>query len=420
MLNDISADLGVSVATSQWLSTGYILSLGVFVPLAPFLFKRTSERTLIMLAMALVAAGSLAMILAPSFEIALVARVMQAAGISLILPTMQTMIMVDLPKKHLGLFMGINGISMGFMVNVGPTIGGAMAGAFGWRSFFWLFLSLAVILAIPTLLCGRKGGAEAALAKFDAPSFLMCSFAFIGILLGFSNASRMDLTNVLVWLPIILGSALLVVFVMRENRLENPLISMQIFANKQFRWGFIANCLLSVSFVGVALVIPLYVQDLKGGTALDAGMVMLPASVVALVVNVIAGIAMDHFGARKVLLFTGSMLVVGAAMAVVCDQDTSLEYLAFSQAVRAVGISGSIGPLIGWALADLPRRIVSDGSSFLTVVRQAAASLGTSIMVLLIVSLTAAGQVVLSYQAAYAFSLVFAVATLAVIVARVR
>ncbi len=419
LLNGISADMGISVATSQWLTTGYILALGVFVPLAPFLTKRFSERFMILCSLISVAVGSLLIVLVPVFGVALFARVLQAAGAGFMMPVMQTMVMVDLPRERMGLFMGINGIAMGFMVNVGPSIGGALAEAFGWRSFFWFIFGMMVLLIFPTLKCARTLGGNRD-EHFDLPSFLICGFGFVGLLLGFSNASTLGIAHAMVWVPLVLGSLLLALFVRHEKGMENPMISMDIFANKQYCWGFAGSCLLNASFVGIMLVIPLYVEDLQGGTALDAGLVLLPASLVALAGNLGAGVMVDRVGPRKVLITTTTVLLVGSIMALPCGEDTPLWYLSLSQAVRALGISGSIGPFIGWALAQLPGRIMSDGSSFLTVGRQASASLSTSIMVLIIVALSPTGPVALAYQAAFFFSVVVAAFTLGLALWKVR
>ncbi|MDD6786344.1 MAG: MFS transporter [Eggerthellales bacterium] len=419
LLNGISADMGVSVATSQWLSTGYILAFGVFVPLAPFLIKRFSERFMILLSLSAIAIGSLLIVLVPVFEVALFARILQAAGAGLTMPAMQTMVMVDLPRDRMGFFMGINGIALGFMVNIGPSISGALAEAFGWRSFFWFIFICMVLLVAPTIKYARATGGSIN-EKFDFPSFLICGFGFVGLLLGFSNASRMGFATPLVWLPLLVGAVLLALFVRREKRMDDPMVNMSIFANAQYRWGFIGMCILFASFVGIMLVIPLYVQDLRGGSALDAGLVVLPASLVALVGNLGAGVLVDRIGARKVLIASTAILLLGAVLAVPCDETTPLWYLALTQVIRGLGISASIGPFVGWSLADLPKRVVSDGSSFLTVGRQAAASLGTSLMVLLILVFSPDGPVAFAYQAAFAFAAVLSVFTLVLAIWKVR
>lgn len=213
-------------------------------------------------------------------------------------------------------------------------------------------------------------------------------------------------------------------FVRRQKRVDDPLISMDIFSSRQYRAGFIAQNLLNASFMGVTLIVPLYVEGLCGGTALEAGVVLLPGTVAALVLNPLAGVLTDKVGVRPVALVSGAFLATGAVLMSFLDADTPLYVTTLCQAVRAVGVSGLVGPLTSWSLAQLPRPIVADGSSFCISARQACASLGTSVMVFLIAvaGASAAGLAnpALAYQLAFGFSAVMAVATLGFIVAKVR
>ena len=222
-----------------------------------------------------------------------------------------------------------------------------------------------------------------------------------------------------------LGALFLVLFVRRQKRVNDPLISMDIFASRQYRAGFIAQNLLNASFMGVTLIVPLYVEGLCGGTALEAGVVLLPVTVAALVLNPLAGVLADRVGVRPVALVSGAFLAAGAVLMSFLDADTPLYVTTLCQAFAgAVGVSGLVGPLTSWSLAQLPRPIVADGSSFCISARQACASLGTSVMVFLIAvaGASAAGLAnpALAYQLAFGFSAVMAVATLGFIVAKVR
>ena len=189
-------------------------------------------------------------------------------------------------------------------------------------------------------------------------------------------------------------------------------------------FGFIAQNLLNASFMGVTLIVPLYVEGLCGETALEAGVVLLPGTVAALVLNPLAGVLTDRVGVRPVALVSGAFLATGAVLMSFLDADTPLYVTTLCQALRAVGVSGLVGPLTSWSLAQLPRSIVADGSSFCISARQACASLGTSVMVFLIAvaGASAAGLAnpALAYQLAFGFSAVMAVATLGFIVAKVR
>ena len=420
VMNQACATVGVGLETGQWLTTIYILALGIAVPLAPFVLKRFSEKVLILSSLATSIAGCLMMVFAQSFAVAFIARILQACACGLLMPYMQTIIMTDLPRNHMGLFMGINGVAFGFSSNVGPTIAGLVESVWGWQSFFWLYLLICVVLLIPSMVCSKAGGTGKTKLHFDYKSYILCSFAFIALLLGISNASSLGPSSALVWAPLVIGAVLLVLFVVLQLKLQTPFISMDIFKSNEYTVGFIALCFLFMSFVGIMLVIPQYITVLLGGTSFDSGLVLLPAAAVALVANLLGGILMDMIGHRKTLIMTGVCLAVGSVLVCFCANETPLIYLIIAQAIRTFGVSGSIGPLVGYSLSKLPGPIISDATAFSTLVRQACASFGTSVMVLLITIINAGGVCALAYQAAFAVSAIASVACFLLILFKVR
>ncbi|WP_244411819.1 DHA2 family efflux MFS transporter permease subunit [Raoultibacter timonensis] len=421
MMPGILGEFGVDVGLGQWLTTSYMLVLGVTVPVATFFSRRFSIRQHVFIALGFFCAGSLLDCIAVDFWMLLGGRVLQAVSTGLLMPLMQTIAMTKFPTDRRSTAMGIAGIAMGFAPNIGPTIGGAMIFSFGWRSFFYLLLAAVIVLAAATALCIAAEKPADGAAKLDAVSLMQSTLGFGGLLLAFSNASGFALTSPFIWVPLVLGILFLVLFVRRQNRVDDPLINMGIFKSRQFTSGFMALNFLHASFMGITLVIPLYIEGLCGGTSLDAGIVLLPGTLAALFLNPVAGALVDRIGIRPVVMVSGVLLAFGSIIMVFVDENTPLFVTMLFQAFRAFGVSGLMAPLISWSLADLPRSIVTDGSSFCIAVRQACASLGTSAMVYLItvVSPTAATPA-LAYQLAFAFSAVFAVLTFAYIVVRVK
>ena len=421
MMPGILGEFGVDVGLGQWLTTSYMLVLGVTVPVATFFSRRFSIRQHVFIALGFFCAGSLLDCIAVDFWMLLGGRVLQAVSTGLLMPLMQTIAMTKFPTDRRSTAMGIAGIAMGFAPNIGPTIGGAMIFSFGWRSFFYLLLAAVIVLAAATALCIAAEKPADGAAKLDAVSLMQSTLGFGGLLLAFSNASGFALTSPFIWVPLVFGILFLVLFVRRQNRVDDPLINMGIFKSRQFTSGFMALNFLHASFMGITLVIPLYIEGLCGGTSLDAGIVLLPGTLAALFLNPVAGALVDRIGIRPVVMVSGVLLAFGSIIMVFVDENTPLFVTMLFQAFRAFGVSGLMAPLISWSLADLPRSIVTDGSSFCIAVRQACASLGTSAMVYLItvVSPTAATPA-LAYQLAFAFSAVFAVLTFAYIVVRVK
>lgn len=424
MLGDVMAEFSVSVDVGQWLTTSYMLVLGVTVPVATFLSRRLSVRQHVFLALSFFLAGSFAALVAPNFGVLLAGRVLQAISTGMLMPLMQTIAMTSFPPGRQATAMGIAGIAMGFAPNIGPTIGGAMSFAWGWRSFFILLAGITAVLAVAAAIAIKPSAAPDKQARLDVVSLTQSTLGFGGLLLAFSNASSFDMGSPFIWVPLALGALFLALFVRRQHRVDHPLIDMEIFASQQYRAGFIAQNLLNASFMGVTLIVPLYVEGLCGGTALEAGVVLLPGTVAALFVNPLAGVLTDRVGVRPVALASGAFLATGAVLMSFLDADTPLWVVVLFQAARAVGVSGLVGPLTSWSLAKLPRTVVPDGSSFCISARQACASFGTSAMVFIItaVGASAAGLAnpALAYQLAFGFSAVTALATLGFIAVKVR
>lgn len=467
MLGAVDVDFGIDAAVGQWLTTSYMLVLGITVPAVTFISKRFSVRQHVLGGVAVFLAGALCCAVAPCFPVMLVGRILQAIAAGMFMPLMQNIAMMRFPTHSRATAMGVAGIALGFAPNIGPTIGGSMVDAFGWRSFFWLLAGVLLVLGIAAFIVVKHEGGRDKTARLEAVSLLLSTLGFGGLLLGFSNASSFGLLNAFVWAPAAVGAVCLVLFVRRQLRLDRvvcggeqaqaqaqqpqrvqtaeaagrmqaraqaqaqlpaktcaPLISMRIFKNRQFTIGFIGQCLLNASFMGITLIIPLYVEELCGGTALQAGLVLLPATVAALIFNPLGGILTDRIGVRPVVLVAGACLSIGAASMVFIDQSTPLWMVMLFQGIRACGVSFMIGPVTSWSLSDLPRPLVADGSSFSIVVRQACASLGTSVMVcaITLVGASSAGCAwpALAYHVAFGISAALSVLTFAYCVLRVR
>lgn len=422
MLPAVMVEFGVMVDVGQWLTTGYMLVLGVAVPLATYLMRRLSDRGYLVLSFGVFAIGSLLDIIAPEIVSALVGRVLQAVAVGLLIPKMQTIAMMQFPPGRQATAMGIAGIALGFAPNIGPTVGGVMDTAFGWRSFFVLLFALSAALLILTFPLVKRGKPIDRNAHFETLSFVFSTLGFGGVLLGLSQASTYGLASAWVWVPMVVGSVFLVLFVRRQKRVDEPLMDLRIFQSRVFNAGLLAAVFLFASYMGVTLILPLYVQDVLGGTSLDTGLIVLPTTFTALLVNPISGILADKTSPRLASLVFGSFLIVGSVISVIIDEHTPYWLLSIYQVTRAIGVSGLIGPLLTYSLSGLKGPLVPHGSTAQVVIRQVAATFGTAIMVLCvsIVGSSVGFDVALPYQVAFGFSAVMALVSFALVVLRVK
>lgn len=420
MLVAIGADFTVSTDMGQWLTTAYMLIIGITVPAVSFLSKRYSIRTLLLTSSILFLTGCLLDVLAPGFWTLLCGRILQAVSAGITMPLVQGYASMRFPAHLRATGMGIAGIALGFAPNVGPVLGGLFVSCGQWRTFFIVTAVISLALIVSTLWVAPKESACGELA-LDALSLMLSTLGFGGMLLGISNASSAGITSPLLWVPLAVGSVFVALFFCRQKRVKTPLINLGIFSSKRYVTVLIVQCCMMTSYLGITLILPLYIQNLWGGSAMDAGLVYIPATVLALILNPISGILADKIGSRPVSIVGGTLLAVGAAGMVFMDAQTTMTYCIVFQTLRCAGVSCLMGPTMAFGLSELGP-ITMDGSSFLALLRQACAALGTAVMVLLIAQLgelasTGLFSEALPYQAAFGFSAVFGVAMLIVIIA---
>lgn len=429
MLTGICAEFFIDAGEGQWLTTVYMLVMGITVPVVTFLARRMSVKRLVCLALGLFLAGSAVDLIARTFFTLVLGRVLQAVATGITLPLVQSLAMTRFPRERTGTTMGIAGIAMGFAPNIGPIIGGALVDSWGWRSFYGLLIGALVLLALACALLVREEGDGSAGAVLDVPSLALSTLGFGGLLLAASNAANMPLSSEGVWVPALSGACCVAAFLVRQNRISHPLIYLGVFRARQYRAAFVAQNCLFASFMGITLIVPLFVQGICGLSALDAGIVFVPATVIALFLNPLAGLLTDRVGARAVTVTGAVLLAVGAASMMFVDAATPLWLLTAMQAVRALGVSTLVGPLNSWGLSGLLPANTMDGSVFFATARQVCASLGTALMMLLVVSVPAslalagmggAEAAVWGYRAAFALSAALSLAVLIVAVWKIR
>ena len=419
MLSSVCAEFGIVEGVGQWLTTSYMLVLGIVVPLSSYFMGRFRLKDLTLIAIALFAVGALVSAIAPSFGSAVFGSLGagRCGGYALAARAdyrHDALSRWAQSNRH-GHFRHCYGVCAEYRPH-------------DWRRDGrepWLAKLLLAACRLDRLLlesCAsfavkRRDDASYP-AGFDVLSFVLSALGFGGLLMSASEVSSYSFIHPFVWAPLIAGAVCVFAFAKRQRSLENPLVDLAIFDNREFVDGFWAlNCLFA-SFMGITLLVPLYIEGLCGGSAMQAGLVLLPGTVAALIANPLAGLLVDKIGARPVTLFFGVCLVMGSCLMVACGASTPLWAVCAMQGVRATGVSGLIGPLIAWSLSGLRGRQISDGSGFGTAARQACASIGCAGMVFFACGGALTGEV--AFHAAFGLSAAFSLACFAIIALRVK
>ena len=387
-------DLGITADAAQWITTAFMLTMAVVIPITGFLLKRFTTRQIFIAAMSLFTAGTLIAVLAPGFAVLLVARVVQASGTAIMLPLLMTTLMTVVPPQSRGRMMGRVSIVMALAPAIGPTLSGVLLDTVGWRWIFGIVLPIAVL----SLVAGAKwiqNLGETSHAPIDVLSVILSAFGFGGIVYGLSQiggaaahggASTEAGTAAVTGLAVSLGIGLvaLALFLWRQvilQRVDDALLDLRVFRSGNFSLSVGQLALMSMAFFGAITVLPLYLQNVLHFTALDAGLVLLPGSLLMGLLGPVIGRIYDARG-TQILLVPGAILIVGMLwFYTTFGENTSIWLITGVQTVLSVGLALSFTPLFTASLGSLEPRFYSYGSAVVGTIQQVAGAAGVALMI---------------------------------------
>ncbi len=384
-LPSIMADTGVDATTVQWLTSAYSLVEAVVIPLNAFLVGRFSTRKLFLGGIAWFAGASVLAACAPNFGVILLARVVMAMATGIVMPMVFTLILLIFPREMRGSAMGIVGLVISFAPAIGPSLSGVVVDSIGWRA---LFVIVAVLAAVVVLVASfsLKNFTNFERTTFDAPSVVLLACGMLGLLYGISSmtSAANKLPNIAL---VICGIVLLVLFARRQTTLEVPILRVETLKSRKFRTAVILIALLQAALIGSEVVLPIYVQQIRGFNATTSGLLMLPGAVVGAICGVLAGRIYDKHGVRKLALFGAVLILVGAVGVTSFSYNMHIIMITVVYTTMAIGIQFLSTPLNTWGMNSLPNSMVQHANPISATMNQVGISLGTAI----IVSLTALG-----------------------------
>lgn len=384
-LPHLMTDLAIPASTAQWVTTAFMLTMAVVIPVTGFLIQRLTTRTTFLTAMGLFSAGTLICALAPGFAVLIAGRVVQASGTAIMLPLLMTTVMTVTPPASRGRTMGNISIVISVAPALGPTISGLVLSALPWR---WLFvLVLPVALAALALGAARMPNlTDPRTARVDVPSVVLSAFAFGGLVYGLSGLGAAATTGVATstWISLAVGVVGLVVFVLRQLRLQrvdDALLDLRTFSTPAFAISVGVMAISMMSLFGTLILVPLFAQVVLGLDALQTGLLLLPGGLLMGLLAPSVGRAYDRFGPR-VLLVPGAVVVSAGAWAFTLLTATSSPWLLLvAHVVLSAGLALMFTPLFTSALGSLPGNLYSHGSAVVGTVQQVAGAAGTALFV---------------------------------------
>ena len=379
-LPKINTEFNISASTGQWLMTGFMLVNGILIPITAYLFNKYSYRKLFLVALVLFTIGSLICAISMNFPIMMVGRVLQAIGAGVLMPLGSIVIITIYPPEKRGAAMGTMGIAMILAPAIGPTLSGYIVQNYHWNVMFYGMFIIGII-AILVGFVWFKLYQYTTNPKADIPGIIFSTIGFGALLYGFSEAGNKGWGSVEIETMFAIGIIFIILFVIRELRMKAPMLNLEVLKFPTFTLTTVINMVVMMSLYGGMILLPMYLQNLRGFSALDSGLLLLPGSLIMGLLGPFAGKLLDTIGLKPLAIFGIAVMTYATWELTKLNMDTPYMTIMGIYVLRSFGMAFIMMPMVTAAINALPGRLASHGNAFLNTMRQLAGSIGTAILV---------------------------------------
>ncbi|WP_256334929.1 MDR family MFS transporter [Lentzea albidocapillata] len=417
--------LHVTEQAAQWVSTAFMLTMAAVIPVTGWFLQRVTTRQGYAIAMGVFLAGTALSAAAPTFTILLLGRIVQAAGTAVMMPLLMTTLMTVVPEQDRGRVMGNVTLAISVAPALGPAISGLILQLGSWRLLFVAVLPIAGAVTYFGLRHLDNIG-EPKVSTLDWASAAMATLGFGGLVYGLSLFGEGE-SNLGPSIGIVIaGAALVAFFVLRQLKLQRtgaPLMDLRTLTHRTFALSLALMCIAFLTMMGSMILLPLYLQNLRGLTPLQTGLLLMPGGLAMGLLGPKVGRIYDRLGSRP-LVIPGSIGIV-LSLAGFTQISMTMPYwqVLVLHALLMVSLAATFTPIFTLGMGALPPNMYPHGSSILGTLQQVAAALGTALVVTvmsaratgLVAEGAAAGAAQLSgMRLAFVIATVLAVATIVV------
>ncbi len=379
-------DLNVTAGAVQWLTTAFLLTVSVVIPVTGFLLQRMNTRPIFVWAMSLFTLGTFTATLAPNLEVLILARIIQASGTAIMVPLLMTTVMTLAPPQTRGKTMGFISTVLSVAPAIGPTISGVILNYLGWR---WMFL-LVLPISLGALALGARRIQNVTTphrASIDGVSVILSGVAFGGIVYGLSNIGvRAAPGTIPAGVFSAVGAVFLAVFIFRQISLQTtgyPLLDLRTFNSRNFTVSVLLMASMVMSLFGTIILLPIYLQNVLGLSTLQTGLLLLPGGLLMGLLGPHVGRLYDKVGPIK-LVVPGAIVVSAVLWAMtLLGPATWVGYILAGHVVMSVGFAFLFTPLFTVSLSSVKPSLYSHGSAVIGTIQQVTGAAGVALFVAL-------------------------------------
>ncbi|ORX41322.1 MFS general substrate transporter [Piromyces finnis] len=377
-LPPIMKDFNIDVDTGQWLTSGFSLFLAVMTPFTAYLIKRFRTKRLYCIAIVFFIIGLIICAISKNFYMMMFGRIIQGCGNGLLSSMAQVIILVIFPPERIGSIMGWYGLSINVAPIISPTIAGFLVDSVGWRMIFIISIAIMSISLICTIFV-FENVLPTIKEKFDFISLILSALTFGGITFSVGNIGTNSFISYQVLLSLLIGIVSGIIFTWRQLHLDIPFLDIRIIKNKNFTISLIATVLLQISFMGTAIIFPIYVQQIKGYSATISGLVVLPGSLAMAIISPFAGKIYDKVGIKLIFILAPLILSIGNFIIYFINIHQSIWIISIINIFRCISFAFLFMPLVTWAMKDIPKIKTSDASAIFNSIRFIGSAVGPAL-----------------------------------------
>ncbi|OSX98209.1 hypothetical protein BTJ45_05102 [Bacillus mycoides] len=382
-------EFNVSTSTAQWLITGFMLVNGILVPISAFLVSRFTYRKLFVAAMLFFTVGSIICATSGNFTMMMTGRIIQAVGAGILMPVGMNIFMTLFPPHKRGAAMGLLGVAMILAPAIGPTITGWVIENYSWNLMFYGMFVIGLIITFLSLKFFTLAQ-PVSKTKLDVFGVISSSIGLGSLLYGFSEAGNNGWTSAEVVITLIIGVIGLAVFIWRELTTDNKMLDLQVFKYPTFTFTLVINAIVTMALFGGMLLLPVYLQNIRGFTPMESGLLLLPGSLIMGIMGPVAGKLFDKYGIRPLAIVGLAITTFATYKFTTLSMDTPYSVIMMDYIIRSIGMSFIMMPIMTAGMNALPMKLISHGTATQNTSRQVAGSIGTAILITLMTQQTTA------------------------------
>ncbi|KUL23664.1 DHA2 family efflux MFS transporter permease subunit [Streptomyces regalis] len=385
-ISTLSGEFKASLATIEWVTTGYLLAVALAIPLAGWAVARFGAKRMWLLGLTVFLTGSVLCAVAWNAESLIAFRILQGFGGGMVDPIMMTVVATAAGPERMGRVMGLISVPITLGPVVGPIIGGLLLDSLSWEWMFLVnipFALAAIVLAIRVLPADPPGSGTS--APIDALGVALLPPGFAALVYALSQAGGAGFGSTRVIVGLVVGVLLFIAYAVHALRTERtPLLDLRLFSSKGFSASVATMFLLGGGLFSLLFLLPLYYQQVRDHSVLESGLLLAPLGFGTLIGMPVAGNLADKFGAKR-LVPVGALLI-GAGALVFTQADSGTSQVALTAAQLATGFGmGLVGaPTMGSVYRTVPGEAAAGATGAVFILNQIGASLGIAVVALIL------------------------------------